>query len=152
MTVVDTSVVIDHLVGDTSAGHLKAVLERERTVAAPDLLVFEVLAVLRRHVLHGQLSADRAHGAIADLGDLSIELYPTLALRERVWRLRDNFTAADAMFIALAERLAEPFLTKDASLAAAARTHTQISVMTTVAPLDSRDTSGEPAEDADDGP
>jgi predicted nucleic acid-binding protein len=60
---------------------------------------------------------------IDDLGDLAIDLYPTLPLRQRAWELRENLTAADALFVALAERLGEPLATKDRALASAARTY-----------------------------
>jgi predicted nucleic acid-binding protein len=81
------------------------------------LLVFEVLAVLRRETLRGALAEGRAAGAVDDLGDLPIELFPSLAMRERAWSLRRNLTAADALFVALAERLGERFATKDGALA-----------------------------------
>lgn len=48
-------------------------------------------------------------------------LFPSLALRERAWELRENMTAADALFVALADRLGEPLATRDRGLADAAR-------------------------------
>lgn len=121
MTVLDTSVVVDFLLGTGVAGDVEALLERERSGAAPELLVFEVLAVLRRETARGTLSPERARGAVDDLGDLQVELFGTLVLRERAWSLRENLTAADAVFVALAEQLGEPLATKDRGLAAAAR-------------------------------
>lgn len=121
MTVIDTSAVVDFLVGEEAAEAVEGLLAREVTVAAPDLLVFEVLAVFRRHVLRGTIVDERASAAIEDLGDIAVELFPTLPLRERAWQLRENLTAADAFFVALAERLGEPLATKDRGLAAAAK-------------------------------
>lgn len=129
MTVVDTSAVIDYLLGEPLATDLEAVLTTEGVIAAPDVLVFEVLAVLRRQALAGVVAADRAQAAVDDLGDLSVELYPVMPLSSRAWELRQNFTIADALFIALAERLGEPFMTKDHALASAARLHTSIHVI-----------------------
>lgn len=126
MTVIDTSAVVDFLVGERAAEEVEALLAREGVVAAPDLLVFEVVAVFRRHVLRGLIAADRATAAIEDLGDLAVEVFPTLPLRDRAWALRENFTAADAFFVALAERLGEPLATKDRGLASAARRHAEI--------------------------
>ena len=40
-------------------------------------------------------------------------------LQARVFELRDNLTAYDAMYVALAERLVVPLLTDDAKLAGA---------------------------------
>ena len=97
--------------------------------AAPDLLVFEVLAVLQRDLGRGVLSKTRARGALDDLGDLAVELFPTLPLRERAFELRANLTAADGLFVALAELLAEPLATKDRGLATAAREHAGVDVV-----------------------
>ena len=129
MTVLDTSAAIDFLLGDGVAGEVGALLEREGVLAAPDLLVFEVLAVLRREVGRGELAGARADGAVEDIGDLPVDLFPGLPLRARAWELRQNLTVADAIFAALAERLGEPLVTKDRGLAAAARAHAGIEVV-----------------------
>lgn len=126
MTVLDSSAVIDYLVGDGVADEVEPLLAADIAPAAPDLLVFEVLAVLRRHVQRGAMDAERAESAIGDLGDLAVELFPTLALRDRAWELRENLAAADALFVALAERLDEPLATKDRGLIAAAKRHAEV--------------------------
>lgn len=129
MTVLDTSAVVDFLLWERAAEEVEAIVAREGEAAAPDLLVFEVLAVFRRYVRRGSLPAERARAAVEDLGDLSVQMYPTLPLRERAWELWDNLTAADALFVALAERLGEPLATKDRGLAASARRHAGIRVI-----------------------
>ncbi|MGI8511033.1 MAG: type II toxin-antitoxin system VapC family toxin [Solirubrobacteraceae bacterium] len=129
MTFLDTSTAIDFLLGDGVAGEVGALLEYEGVLAAPDLLVFEVLAVLRREVQRGELAGARADGAVEDIGDLPVDLFPGLPLRARAWELRQNLTVADAIFAALAERLGEPLVTKDRGLAAAARAHAGIEVV-----------------------
>jgi predicted nucleic acid-binding protein len=129
MSVLDTSVVVDLLLGAGVADRVTALLELEGAAAAPELLVFEVVAVLRRHAARGAIDPERAHAGVADLGDVAIQLYPMLSLRGRAWDLRANLTAADALFVALAERLGEPLVTKDRGLASAARTHAGIEVV-----------------------
>lgn len=129
MTVLDTSAAIDHLVDGPAAGHVQTLFENETWLAAPEILIFEVLAVLRRHVIAGRVPFHQADRAITDLADLRIGLFPTLPLRTRAWELRDNLTVADALFVALAEHLDEPLATKDRRLAAAARAHTGITVV-----------------------
>lgn len=129
MTVVDTSAVVDYLLGAGAAGQVQRLMERERVLAAPDVIVFEVLAVLRRWVQRGELGAARGRGAVDDLDDLPLVLYPSLALRTRAWELRDNLTAADALFAALAEQLGEPLVTKDRVLAGAARDQLGLAVV-----------------------
>lgn len=129
MTVLDTSAVVDYLLGTGSAAHVAGLLDEEQPAAAPDLLVFETLAALRRDVSRGVLSDARALGALDDLGDLSVDLFPTLPLRGRAFELRTNLTAADGLFVALAEALGEPLATKDRGLADAARKHANIEVL-----------------------
>jgi predicted nucleic acid-binding protein len=129
VTVVDSSAVVDLLVDVEAWDTLGTFIDSEGELAAPDVVVFEVLAVFRRHARRGAIRPERATGAIEDLGDLPLEIFPTLPLRGRAWELRDNFTAADALFVALAERLAEPLATKDRALAASARRHASIRVI-----------------------
>lgn len=129
MTVLDTSAVIDFLLGDGVAAQVAALMEREGEIAAPELLVFETLAVLRREAFRGAVSEERGRAAVEDLGDLPIELFPSLSGSHRVWSLRHNLTAADATFVALAEQLGEPLATKDAALAAGAERHAEVEVV-----------------------
>jgi len=121
VTVLDTSAVVDFLLGTGSADEVTALVAGSAPPAAPDVVVFEVLAVLRREVARGSLNPDRAEAAVEDLGDLGLELYGSLGLRSRAWELRENLTIADALFVALAEMLDEPLVTKDAGLGRSAR-------------------------------
>ena len=98
-------------------------------VAAPDLIVSETLAVLRRLVQRDELDAGRAQSAVNDLGDFPLELFPSMTLRGRAFELRDSLTAADALFVALAELLQEPLATKDRRLAETARLQIGIEVI-----------------------
>lgn len=129
MTVLDTSAAIDYLLDDGAAEQVRTLLSAADPAAAPDLLVFEVLAVLRRDVARGNISESRARGALDDLCDLAVELFSTLPLRRRAFDLRHNLTAADALFVALAELLGEPLATKDRALTDAAREHTGVEVL-----------------------
>lgn len=128
MTVVDTSVVVDLLLGSGAATEAAALLE-VGPAAAPDVLTFEVLAVLRRMALRGDASDDRLAGAVDDLGDVAVDLYPSLPLRRYAWGLRRNATAADALFVGLAAALDEPLATKDAGLAAVAERQAGVEVI-----------------------
>ena len=129
MTVLDTSGAVDFLLGAGVAAEVRSLMEREGELAAPDLLVFEVLAVLRRQTLGKELTPARAASAVEDLGALAVELLPSLPLRERAWALRANLTAADGLFVALAELLDEPLATKDSALAREARKHANVEVV-----------------------
>jgi predicted nucleic acid-binding protein len=86
---------------------------------APHLLDLEVLHVLRRFERRGILEPSRAAEAVEDLLDLPLTRYPHDALAGRIWELRGGITAYDAAYVALAEALGAPLLTRDAALAAA---------------------------------
>jgi predicted nucleic acid-binding protein len=129
VTVVDTSGVVDVLLGSGAAARVGGLIAAEGSIAAPDVLVFEIVAVLRRMALRGTAAEERLRGAVTDLGDLSVELYPSLPLRARAWELRANLTVGDALFLALAEQLGEPLATKDAGLADAAERHGSVEVV-----------------------
>lgn len=79
----------------------------------------EVAQVLRRYVAAGTLPRRRAEAALADLVALDIEHYEHEALLGRAWARRDNLSAYDAVYVALAEVLDAPLVTFDARLAAA---------------------------------
>jgi predicted nucleic acid-binding protein len=129
VTVLDTSAVVDFLLGGGVAKRVEALMTAESEIAAPDVLVFETLAVLRRETFRGEIGEDRATGAIEDLGELPIEIFPSLPLRQRAWKVRHNFTAADALFVSLAEQLDEPLATKDRAFAAEAAKHANVTVI-----------------------
>jgi predicted nucleic acid-binding protein len=129
VTVVDTSAVVDFLLGVGVAREVEALVNVESELAAPDLIVFEVIAVLRRQAHRGDVAVERAAGAVNDLGDLPLELFPSLPLRQRAWSLRGNLTAADGLFVALAEQLSEPLATKDGGLLVEASKHAAVEVV-----------------------
>ena len=85
----------------------------------PHLFEVEVLSVLRRYFLRGELSGERARLGLGRLSLMRLTRYPHTALLSRVWELRDNVTAYDATYIALAETLEAPLVTTDARLARA---------------------------------
>lgn len=121
MIVVDASV-LANVVGDDGADGKKARRELRTSgdIAAPDLVDVETCAVLRKRWLTKTISAARFAAAIHDLEDLAIDRYPTLRLMRRAYELRDNVTAYDAAYVALAETLGCELLTADHGLSKAA--------------------------------
>jgi predicted nucleic acid-binding protein len=85
-------------------------------IAAPDLVDVETVAVLRKRWLAKTISETRFSAAIEDLEDLTIDRYPTLPFMRRAYELRDNVTAYDAAYVALAETLGSELLTADQRL------------------------------------
>ena len=120
MIVLDASAAIDWLL-QTTPGRLieKRIYSRKETLHAPHLLDLEVAQVLRRFVHEGIITEQRADVAIQDLLNVRVVRYPHFFLLPRVWQYRHNLSAYDAAYVALAERLASPLITRDAKLAAA---------------------------------
>jgi len=118
--VVDASVVVAALVDSGPDGQWAEQVLTADTMAAPHLMPVEVANVLRRAVGAGEISDDVASLAHADLVDLSVALFAYEALSPRVWALRNNVTAYDAWYVALAESLDAPLATLDGRLADAA--------------------------------
>ena len=119
MIVVDTSAVLAVLAGRTPDGALVQRLTDDGDLHAPHLIDIEILQALRGLVRGGKLSLDRADDVRTDVADLTITRYGHEPLADRVWALRDNLTAYDAVFVALSEALEVPLITCDARLAAA---------------------------------
>ena len=121
MIVVDASALLEVLLRTPAASDVEQHLFAPgQTLHAPHLLDVEVAQVVRRYVAGGEIDADRGGAVLADMSDLPLRRYPHDILMQRVWALRNNFTAYDAVYVALAEALDAPLLTRDRRLAAAA--------------------------------
>jgi len=91
---------------------------------APALCDVEVASTLRRAILDGRLTVERADEAIDDLGELPILRHGHLPLLSRSLELRDNLSVYDAVYVVLAERLGARLVTGDARLTRAVETLT----------------------------
>lgn len=118
MVVVDTSAVLTLLLEEPPVPALAARLSGVR-LHAPHLIDVEFLHALRRLAATARVDAARAAVIRADFRRLTIVKYPHGLLLDRMWELRDNLSAYDAAFVALAEALEAPLVTTDAGLAAA---------------------------------
>ena len=118
MIVLDASAAIDWLL-QTSAGQgiERRIYSRNEALHAPDFFDLEVLQVLRRLAFQRIISGPRADEAVRDLLDLRLTRYPHIVLLPRIWQLRHNFSAYDAAYVVLAEKLGATLITRDARLA-----------------------------------
>lgn len=130
MTVVDASVVLEALLRRAkSEVVIQRLLDGRETLHAPHLLDIEVAHVIRRYAMVGEMDPERGRAALAILADLPLRRYRHDFLLQRVWELRSNFTAHDAVYVALAEALDVPLLTRDQRVASAARAHIRVEVV-----------------------
>jgi predicted nucleic acid-binding protein len=118
LIVVDASATLCFLL-NSPASRASALRQRLRGehLQAPHLIDLEVAQTLRRFVLAGSLTPDRASDALIDLSQLPLIRHPHHPFLGRIWQLRSNVTAYDAAYVALAEVLGAPLLTLDARLA-----------------------------------
>jgi predicted nucleic acid-binding protein len=120
MIVVDASALLELLLRTSLGARVEARLfADDHELHAPHLLDVEIVQALRRLVRTGEVSAGRADEAIEDLTDLDLHRHAHIDLLGRAWKLRDNISAYDAMYVALAEGLEAPVVSCDSPLAKA---------------------------------
>lgn len=122
MTVVDASIVVRLLQNRRGDEALRKRFGRHRYVHAPSLVDAEVTSAIRGLLLTSKpvrIDAARGQEMLEDFADLPLVRYPMQPFQRRVLALRDNFTAYDAFYVALAESLDMPLLTDDRKYAKA---------------------------------
>jgi predicted nucleic acid-binding protein len=124
--VLDASAAVSGLLSDGEVRRTMAV----ESLHVPHLIDSEVVHVLRRRVLVGDLDSEVGWHVLDVWRQLAVARYPVVGLAERMWELRVNVTAYDATYVALAEALACPLLTADARLAGAPGVQCPITVVT----------------------
>jgi len=126
--VVDSAAVVDALAAAPGTGELRARLAAEE-LHAPGLLDYEVVSALRGLTRRGHLSVARAEDLLTDFDDLRVRRWPSAdVLRRRAYQLRDSVSAYDAAYVALAEALECPLVTRDRRLARSTGHGAQIEV------------------------
>ena len=120
MIVLDASVLVELLL-NTAAGRAIAtrIADPALGLHVPHLADIEVAQALRRFAKDGELDGADAVVALEDLRSLDLQRHAHEPLLERVWQLRQNLSAYDAVYVALAEVLETVLLTCDGRLARA---------------------------------
>ncbi|HEX8768604.1 MAG TPA: type II toxin-antitoxin system VapC family toxin [Jatrophihabitans sp.] len=123
LAVVDASVLaVFYLVADRRRDAVIARLAAGDALYAPAHLDVEVVSALRGLARVNPALLRVAPAALRHLAGLPVRRMPLAPLLDRMWALRDNVTAYDAAYVALAEELAAPVITCDTKLAAASGT------------------------------
>ncbi|OBA78087.1 ribonuclease [Mycobacterium sp. 1164966.3] len=125
MIVVDASAALAALLNDGPARHL---IGSER-VHAPHLIDSEIVSGLRRQVQRDRVSAAHGWTALQTWRRLAVTRYPAYGLFERMWELREDLSAYDATYVALAEALDCALVTADARLGRASQVRCTMSVV-----------------------
>lgn len=109
---VDASAALSALL---NAGPARRALAAEQ-VHVPHLIDSEIASGLLRRVAAGQMSPAAGWSALDAWRHLGVTRYPGFAILDRVWQLRDNLSAYDASYVALAEIVDCALLTADGRL------------------------------------
>ncbi len=120
MIVADASAIAELLLARPAAAGIRTALSRHPELHVPEHFHVELLSVLRRYAIRGELSQRRAAEALAALADLRAVRYPVIELADAIWDLRSELTAYDAAYLALAQRLNIGLITLDKGLATVA--------------------------------
>ena len=115
MIVLDASAVVLGLCNDGDARRSLAY----EPIAVAHLADSQVVNAIRAQLLRGEISADDASAAVDRWSRLGVRRFAVVGLLSRVWALRDDLSAYDATYVALAEALACDLMTADARLARA---------------------------------
>lgn len=117
MLVVDASALVHLVVPSGHAAYLqRAIDDPAETLHAPHLIDVEVTHALRGLTRRGAITERAAALALRTALGVDLQRYPHTDLLPRVWELRHNTTAYDAIYLALAEVLRAPLVTRDARL------------------------------------
>jgi predicted nucleic acid-binding protein len=127
--VVDASVLAPALADDGDDGDRVRKRLRGEQLIAPELVDLEVISTLRRAARAGRLDGRRSSQALTDLASLPLRRVTHLPLLARIWELRDNLTAYDAAYVALAEALNALLLTADGPLGRASGVRCEVEVL-----------------------
>lgn len=127
MIVLDASAALSALFDDGPARRMMTV----ELLHAPHLIDSEVASALRRRVAAGELSSDDGRRVLHVWSGLGVTRYGVNVLLRRVWELRENLSAYDAGYVALAEALDCTLVTADRRLSRAPGPRCPITVVPT---------------------
>jgi predicted nucleic acid-binding protein len=114
--VLDTSAIVEFLVGsDPVANRIRAITVGKK-LAAPHAVDLECASTLRGLVRGSKLPPDEGERALQLLGRMEIRRYGHVPLLARIWQLRHNMWPYDAAYVALAESLGADLVTLDAKM------------------------------------
>ena len=117
MLVVDASCIFEVVADTADAESVRTALLDDDDHVAPHVIDAEVLGVIRRQHIAGDLDNTAARQAVDDLRRWPGERFDHRFLLDRAWELRDGVRSWDALYVALAEALSATLLTRDGRLA-----------------------------------
>ena len=130
MIVLDASAAIELLLRTPTGNRVEEMIfSTGESLHAPHLIDLEIAQVLRRFARADRISSARGAEALQDLADMSLNRHHHTLLLTRTWQLRENLTAYDAVYVALAELLEALLLTCDGRMARATNHRARIELI-----------------------
>lgn len=126
MIVLDASAAVELLLNTEVGGRIAVRLAGAGTLHGPHLIDVEIAQTLRRLAARAEITSERATLALEHWAGLDVERYAHAPFLDRIWALKENFSAYDAAYVALAEVLQAPLVTGDQRLANAPGTRAGI--------------------------
>ena len=123
--VIDASAVVLGLLNDADARRVMT----DEALAVPHLVDSEVAHALRGQVARGVVGETTASEALGRWARVGVIRFAAVGLLGRVWELRENVSAYDGTYVALAESLDCPLVTADARLGRAPGPRCPITVL-----------------------
>jgi predicted nucleic acid-binding protein len=128
--VLDASAAIELLLRTPTGNRVeRLIFSTGESLHAPHLIDLEVAQVLRRYTIADRIRSARGTEALQDLADMSLIRHHHTSFLPRVWQLRENLTAYDAVYVALAELLEARLLTCDGRMTRAGNHRARIELI-----------------------
>ena len=125
--IVDASVILRAFFPDEAQAQAQMLIRdhvgRHVTLRAPALLTYELSNAVWQAERRGRISSEQADQTLQSIAGLEIELLPMKWGEMLPLARRFNRSAYDAAYLALAERLGEPYITGDKHLYNAVHDH-----------------------------
>lgn len=127
--VVNAAGLVEFLLAAESGRSVGRFLESGADLHVPEVCDVEIVSAIERWERLGLISSDEAQDALLDYVDMPLIRHRHFRLLGRAYALRDNFSAHDAVYVALAEQFGATLVTTDRRLARAVRRHTAVEVV-----------------------
>lgn len=116
--VVDASVAVKWLVPEIHADAALRLLEKNNTLAAPDLIFSEIGNVLLKKSRVGEIESDAAVEMLTDFKGLPLQTYKTYESLEYAWTLAESnrLSFYDSLYVALSLKTSFRMVTADKKL------------------------------------
>ncbi|MEP6482594.1 MAG: type II toxin-antitoxin system VapC family toxin [Rhodoglobus sp.] len=117
------------VVDASAVGQGSPLIDEADALFAPELIDLEVANLLRKAVIRHERDAVEAASMLSAWAGNEVMRFSHTPYLHTIWSLRNNITAYDAAYVALAIHLGAPLLTADRKLAHAAQAYCEVIIV-----------------------